>query len=262
MKEYHVSKTDFQYLIHLMSRLRGPAGCPWDREQTHQTLKPFLLEETYEVLESIDVNDPSALKEELGDLLLQIVFHARVAEECGYFTIQDVIQGLIDKLIRRHPHVFGNADIKTAEEQTIHWERLKKTEGKRSVLSGVPEALPSLLRAYRIQQKASAVGFDWNKADDAWDKVKEEMDELIECVKKEEKKQTEEELGDLLFALVNYARFIKVEPEDALRRAVNKFIERFKKVEQVFDSRGRSLQDSTLEEMDAVWEEIKKTNTG
>jgi tetrapyrrole methylase family protein/MazG family protein len=246
----------FEKLVGIMATLRSPGGCPWDREQTHKSLKPYLLEEAYEVLEALDEEDFSGLQEELGDLLLQVIFHAQIAAEEGRFTIDDVIDSINTKLTRRHPHVFGSADIKTSDEQRIHWEKLKKVERKTSVLDGVPRNLPALLRAMRIQQKASTVGFDWNEAEDAWKKVEEEMAEL-QIAQDESREKVEEDFGDLLFALVNYARFLQVNPEDTLRSAVEKFIDRFKKVEKAIESGGKRMEEASLDEMDAVWNTIK-----
>ncbi len=243
-----------------MARLRSPNGCPWDREQTHDSLKPYLLEEAYEVLETLDQRDDMGLKEELGDLLLQIVFHSRVAEEDGRFTINDVVEGINEKLIRRHPHVFGQVEIASAEEQRIHWEHLKKKEGKPSVLSGAPPKMPALLYANRIQQKASTVGFDWNNRSQVWDKVIEELKELEQAIDSKSHEAIEDELGDLLFSLVNLSRFLKVNPEDALRKAIKKFTIRFKRVEEAMATSGRTMQDASLEEMDAVWNRIKHEN--
>ena len=243
-----------------MAKLRGPGGCPWDREQTHASLKKYLLEEAYEVLESIDEEDQDALKEELGDLILQSVFHAQIAYENGQFTIWDVLDQINTKLIRRHPHVFGDVKINTAEEQKIHWEKIKRTEGKKSVIDGVPKESPSLLRAHRIQQKAATVGFDWDHRDQVWDKVHEEILELKEAVEEKNQEAVEEEFGDLLFSLVNLSRFLKVHPEDALRLATEKFIHRFQAVETRFESENRDLRKATLEEMDAVWNEVKNKN--
>lgn len=251
----------FQKLVNIMAKLRGSEGCPWDKEQTHASLKQYLLEETYEVLESIDENDEDALKEELGDLILQSVFHAQIAADHKRFTIEDVLNTINEKLIRRHPHVFGNTVINTAEEQKIHWENIKRTEGKKSVLDGVPKHAPALLRAYRVQQKASSVGFDWDKPEQVWEKVKEEIDELQEAIGIQDHDAVTEEFGDLLFALVNMSRFIHVHPEDALRKAVNKFITRFHRVESHFEKSGKDMKNATLEEMDAVWNEIKKDNS-
>jgi tetrapyrrole methylase family protein/MazG family protein len=247
----------FQKLIDIMGRLRGPDGCPWDKEQTHDSLKPYLLEESYEVLEALDSDNVNDLKEELGDLLLQVIFHTELAQEKKNFTILDVLNTLNDKLIRRHPHVFGNKKILSAEEQTVHWERIKKKEGKVSVLDGVPKKFPALLRARRIQQKAASVGFDWNEIRLVWEKLNEEMTELQEAIQTNSPTDIQEELGDILFSMVNLSRFLKVDPEESLRKAIDKFIFRFKKVEQWFEKKGTQLQEATLEEMDAVWNHIK-----
>jgi len=253
-----VARDAFQKLVHIVEKLRGPQGCPWDKEQTHESMKPYLLEETYEVIESIQKQDPEKLKEELGDLLLQIIFHARLAEEKGEFTLKDVIDHISEKLIRRHPHVFGTAHIKTSEEQKKHWEKLKKEEGKTSVLEGVPKTAPALFRAFRVQQKASVVGFDWGSKEPVWEKIKEEMQELEKAIASNDIEKIQEEFGDLLFALVNFARFIKVHPEEALHLAIEKFIDRFQKVEAVFREKGKRMEESTLEEMDLVWNAIKQ----
>lgn len=248
----------FRNLVVLMARLRGKDGCPWDKEQTHQSLRQYLLEEAHEVLEAIDENNDQALKEELGDLLLQVIFHAQIASENGRFDIAGVIDAISEKLIRRHPNVFGDVKINSAQEQIINWEKLKKQEGKTSALDGVPKALSSLLRAYRIQQKAAAVGFDWPAVDPVWDKIREEIDELRQASENDQPDQLEEEFGDLLFSLVNVSRFLGVNPEDALRRTVEKFISRFNKLEEEFAREKKELRQASLEEMDAVWEEIKK----
>lgn len=247
----------FENLIHIMAELRGKNGCPWDKEQTHESLRQYLLEESYEVLESIDRKNWTELKEELGDLLLQIVFHAQIASEEREFDISEVIDSITEKLIRRHPHVFGEVKIHSAEEQTIHWEKLKKREGKNSVLDGVPNALSALLRAQRIQQKAAAVGFDWAAAEPVWDKIQEEIEELKIASKENNINRVEEEFGDLIFSLVNVSRFIGINPEDALRKTTEKFIDRFKKVEREFEEEGKDLNEASLKEMDAVWEKIK-----
>jgi len=248
----------FEKLVEIMSRLRGPEGCPWDREQTHDSLKPYLLEEAYEVLEAVDRRDFDDLKEELGDMLLQSVFHAQLAREAGLFDIHDVLDTLNEKLIRRHPHVFGEAVIADSDEQVRHWEKIKKSEGKKSVLEGVPVTAPSLLRAYRTQQKAAAVGFDWPDAAPVWDKIREELGELEKAVSADKREAVEEELGDLLFAVVNLSRFLRANPEDALRKSVGKFIRRFKAVEAEIESAGGDIRKTTLAELDAIWNRIKK----
>lgn len=254
----------FEQLVAVMRRLRAPEGCPWDREQDHVTLKPYLLEEAYEVLEAIDAGDDAELCSELGDVLLQVVFHAQVAAEADRFGVDDVCQAIVDKLVRRHPHVFGDVAVDNAGDVVRNWEQIKLQEraGRQhappSALDGVPVALPALQRAQRVQQKASRVGFDWDAVDGALAKVTEEVEELRQAHEEgESPERVSEEFGDLLFALVNVSRFMKVAPEDALRGAVNKFDRRFRRVEQVFAERGTSLHEATLEEMDTVWNEIK-----
>ena len=252
----------FGELVRIMARLRGENGCPWDREQTHASIKPYLLEETYEVLESIDENDPAKLEEELGDLALQIVFHAQMADEAGLFTIADVLRGINEKLRRRHPHIFGDVKADTAQEVLFNWEQIKKLErekaqGRASLLDGVPRELPALLRAHRLQEKASRVGFDWNEARQVFQKVEEELAELRAAMESEQPDRMEAELGDLLFSLVNLGRFIAVNPEDALRKTIARFIDRFQYIEEELARRGTAPGQVTLEEMDALWAEAK-----
>ena len=257
------SATDrFGELVQIMARLRGENGCPWDREQTHASIKPYLLEETYEVLESIDENDPAKLEEELGDLALQVVFHAQMADEAGLFTIADVLRGINEKLRRRHPHIFGDVKADTAQEVLFNWEQIKKLErekaqGRASVLDGVPRELPALLRAHRLQEKASRVGFDWNEARQVFQKVEEELAELRAAMESEQPDRMEAELGDLLFSLVNLGRFIAVNPEEALRKTIARFIARFQYIEEELARRGTAPGQVTLEEMDALWAEAK-----
>jgi len=253
-----MSKHKFENLVKIMSRLRSQDGCPWDIEQTHKSLRPYLLEETYEVLEAIDNNDSDLLKEELGDLLLQVVFHAQMAADDGEFSIDEVIDGITEKLIRRHPHVFGDAIIKTAKEQTIHWEKIKKQEGKKSAIDGVPLELPSLTRARRVQEKASSTGFDWTEVAEVKAKIAEEMLELEEAVNSGSSDSIEDEFGDVLFALVNYGRFLDLDPEAALRRATNKFSTRFQKVEQQIKKQNLDMRQMSLSELDIIWETVKK----
>lgn len=249
----------FSRLVEIMAILRSENGCPWDREQSHFSLRQHLLEETYEVIETIDEGRLDELPGELGDLLLQIVFHAQMAAEQDRFTIDDVVQAINDKLIRRHPHVFGDAVVKTASEQVVKWEQTKlKKEGKRSAIDGVPRELPALLRATRMQGKAAAVGFDWPEVTPVWDKIQEEIQELKEAVETGVRDHVEDEMGDLLFSIVNVARFLKVNPEDALRRTIEKFSHRFKKVEAEFARRGQAMDQVALEELDAVWDEVKR----
>ena len=275
----------FDELVRIMAKLRGPDGCPWDRKQTHGSLKPYLLEETYEVLETIDHQDTHKLKEELGDLLLQIVFHAQIGTESGTFTIREVMEQLAEKLVRRHPHVFGQVSEEghslNAEQVYSRWEQIKRDERTQSgressALEGVPKALPALLRAYQVQARASRVGFDWPHTaqgmEHVFDKIEEELRELREATLKSsegpqpassnegastDRSQIEAELGDLLFSVVNLARFLKVNPEDTLRQATNRFCDRFHYIESEAAKNGRRMEDLTLAEMDRLWEEAK-----
>jgi len=251
---------DLDELIKIMSALRGEKGCPWDREQTMESLKPFIVEEAYEVLEAIDGKNPEDVKEELGDLLFQIVFQCQIAKEKGDFDMADVIEKIGRKMIARHPHVFGDADYKTSAEVLVHWEAQKKREGKQreSLLEGVPKTLPSLLRAHRLQDRAARVGFDWDKVGDVMKKLDEEIGEFKEAMVKKKEDAIEEELGDVLFMLVNISRFIGVNPEDALRKTISKFISRFRYIEMAAADSGRTLSDMTLAEMDALWDEAKE----
>jgi tetrapyrrole methylase family protein/MazG family protein len=249
----------FDDLVEIMHRLRK--GCPWDRKQTRDSLKPFLVEECYEVIEAIDEGDPAKIKEELGDLMFQILFHAEIGRERGEFDIEGVIEGISRKMVYRHPHVFeeGRA-LGTAEEVVEQWDRKKKEEGKlrESLLEGVPQAMPSLLRAHRLQARAARVGFDWEKIEDVLGKVDEELAEFREALSAKEQSAIEDELGDIFFALVNVSRFVGVNPEDALRRTISKFIHRFRQIEMRAAEEGRELSEMTLEEMDALWEDAKK----
>jgi XTP/dITP diphosphohydrolase len=252
----------FPQLVRIMDELREQ--CPWDRKQTLASLRQLTLEETYELAEAITEGDWAGLKEELGDLLLHIVFYARIASEQEKFHIGDVIQGICAKLIARHPHVYGTAEnagqpihVRDDEEVKQNWEKLKLKEGKRSVIAGVPVALPSLVKAMRLQEKAKQVGFEWDDREQVWEKVEEEMNELKEAVRGGDETKMEEELGDLFFSLVNYARFLRVDPDNALERTNKKFIDRFTRMEQEALNRGKELSRMTLEEMDAIWNEIK-----
>ena len=256
----------FAELVKVMARLRAADGCPWDREQTHASLKPYLLEEAYEALEAIDVGDDGELCKELGDVLLQVVFHAQIAGEEGRFSIDDVARAIVDKLIHRHPHVFGDLEVDGADQVVTNWERIKQEErcGKDrqpSVLDGVPKQLPALLRAQRIQGKASRVGFDWDEIAGPLAKVEEEFAELRKAMEVGSASEVEEEFGDLLFALVNVGRFLKVAPEDTLRRAVEKFERRFRQVEETARTQGRDLQEMSMQEMDQIWNQIKKNKS-
>lgn len=242
--------------IAVVRRLRKE--CPWDREQTHQSIRHSLIEEAYEVVEAIDHNNLDELKMELGDLLLHVVLHSVIAEEEAAFTINEVVAESSAKLIRRHPHVFGDVKVTSSDDVKNNWEKIKLAEGRTSLMDGVPRKMPSLLRAHRLQEKASKVGFDWKRKKDVWNKVVEEIDELHEAESKRSHDHLEEEFGDLLFALVNYARFLKVNPESALNKSTRKFSKRFQRIEDEIHKRGKKLEHSTLEEMDAIWNEGKK----
>lgn len=251
---------NFEQLLSIMRRLRGPGGCPWDAEQTHESLTRYLLEETYEVIEAIDDKSPQHLKEELGDLLLQPVFHAAIAEESGDFTMRDIIDTLCEKLIRRHPHVFGDLDIKDSNAQIENWEKIKKEEKgseRPSALSGIPNHLPALLRAHKISEKASRVGFDWEHSDQVFAKVMEELHEFEEAWAGGDPLRMEDELGDLLFSIVNLGRFLSLNPEEALRKTINRFQKRFSFVEDTLHGRGLQIQDTSFEELDQLWEQAK-----
>ncbi|BCG46122.1 Nucleoside triphosphate pyrophosphohydrolase MazG [Citrifermentans bremense] len=251
----------FERLMEIMRKLRAPGGCPWDAEQSHESLKRYLLEEAYEVIEAIDAKDQALLKEELGDLLLQPVFHAAIAEENGDFTMDEVLDAINEKLVRRHPHVFGDLVIETSEAQVQNWEKIKSQEKKverKSALSGIPPHLPALMQAHKITEKAARVGFDWEHTDQVFAKVMEELHEFEEAMLSGDQQEMEAELGDLLFAIVNLGRFLSIDPEDALRKTIQRFTKRFEHVEQTLHARGKALPDSTLEEMDQLWEEAKK----
>jgi MazG family protein len=246
----------FDDFLAIVRRLR--IDCPWDREQTHRSIAPLLIEEAYEVKESIEDGNDDELKKELGDVLLHSVMHSVIAEERNAFTFDDVVRFIAQKLVYRHPHVFGDAVADDAETVTQNWEQLKMKEGRTSIFDNMPRALPALQRADRVQEKASKVGFDWRQAEDVWKKVREEVEELHEQVESGiAPEKIEEELGDLLFALVNYARFIGIAPEEALHRTTNKFIRRFQHVETRLREQGRTFQQSDLEEMDRYWDEAK-----
>ena len=247
----------FRELIEILQKLRAPDGCPWDREQTFDSLRPYLLEETYEILEIIDEKRYAKLREELGDLLLHIVFQAQIAAEMNLFDIADVLDTINQKLIRRHPHVFGDVHVESARQVEKNWENIKLGEKNQSVLGGVPQHLPALLRAYRVQEKASGVGFDWKSDQDVLTKIREEIRELSRAKSSGRRDRVEDEFGDLLFSLVNLARFWGVTPEDALQKTVRKFIRRFNYIETGLKKKGKSANQATLEEMDALWEEAK-----
>ncbi|MCQ2316581.1 MAG: nucleoside triphosphate pyrophosphohydrolase [Bacteroidales bacterium] len=247
----------FKRLLDIMDDLR--AGCPWDRKQTIESLRHLTIEETFELSEAIIASDYQDVRKELGDLIMHIVFYSKIADERGLFDIADVINGICDKLIVRHPHIYGNEKVESAEDVLQNWEKIKiQKEGNRSVLGGVPAGLPPLLKAYRMTDKASGVGFDWENGDDCWKKVLEEMDELQEEVRNDgPKERKDEELGDLLFALVNYSRFIKVNADDALEHANAKFKRRFTYMEERARETGRSIAELSPDEMEELWRQAK-----
>ncbi len=259
---------DIEKLAGLVDRLRSDNGCPWDKEQTRETLKPMLIEEAYEVLDALDAEDPIELKEELGDLLFQIVFHARIAQERQEFDLADVINRSYEKMTRRHPHIFGEADLKTAEDVLKNWEDIKaaekgiqsssRPESERSLLDGIPSKLPAIHKAYQMTAKASRVGFDWSHLEDILSKMREEASELMEAQSSQDSRRLAAEVGDLLFVAVNVARFLGIDPETALGRSNRKFDRRFRYVESAIKQQGRELKDASLAEMDALWEEAKK----
>jgi XTP/dITP diphosphohydrolase len=248
----------FERLLNIMDDLREK--CPWDKKQTIESLRHLTIEETYELSDAILKNNSEELKKELGDILLHIVFYARIASETGTFNIADVMNSLCDKLIFRHPHIYGDVKVNNEEDVKQNWEKLKQKEkgGNTSVLSGVPNSMPALLKAYRIQEKARAVGFDWEQPEQVFEKVREEIEELNAEVKNGNTSKTEDEFGDVLFALINYGRFINVNAEDALERTNKKFIKRFNYMEEKIKAQGKQLGDCTLAEMDVFWNEAKK----
>ena len=249
----------FERLLQIMNELREK--CPWDRKQTIETLRPQTIEETYELADAILNGDWKNIKEELGDLLLHIVFYAKIGSEKGEFTLEEVIDGVCEKLIKRHPHIYGDVVVKDDEEVKRNWEQLKLKEGKTSVLAGVPVSLPAVVKAQRIQEKAKQVGFEWDNREDVYKKIEEEIAELKEAVAEGDAAHTEEEFGDVMFSLVNYARFISVDAEAALERTNKKFVRRFQEMEKMATAQGKALHQMTLAEMDDLWNEIKKIKT-
>ncbi|MCC7401880.1 MAG: nucleoside triphosphate pyrophosphohydrolase [Chitinophagaceae bacterium] len=248
--------TAFLRLVSIMNDLREK--CPWDKKQTIHSLRQMTIEETYELADSVMEEDWKGIKEELGDLLLHIVFYAKIGEEQDKFTFIDVINGICDKLIARHPHIYGDVKVSDAEDVKKNWEKLKLKEGKRSVLEGVPQSLPSLVKSMRLQEKAKQVGFEWENKDQVWEKVEEEIKELKSAVASGHHSETEEELGDVFFSLVNYARFLQLDADHALERTNKKFIQRFTQMEQQALRQGKNLEAMTLEEMDAIWNLVKQ----
>ena len=246
----------FERLLNIMDDLR--AKCPWDKKQTMESLRHLTIEETYELGDAILNNDLQEVKKELGDLLLHIVFYAKIGSETNSFNIADVANSVCEKLIERHPHIYGDVQVNNEEDVKRNWEKIKLKEGNKSVLGGVPKSLPALVKATRIQDKAAGVGFDWDNIDDVFEKIKEEIDELHAEVKAQKQSNIESEFGDVLFSLINYARFLKVNPEDALERTNRKFIARFQYLEEKATAQGKSLKDMTLQEMETYWQEAKK----
>nr|WP_314551318.1 nucleoside triphosphate pyrophosphohydrolase [uncultured Capnocytophaga sp.] len=246
----------FERLLNIMDDLR--AKCPWDKKQTMESLRHLTIEETYELGDAILSGNLQEVKKELGDLLLHIVFYAKIGSETNSFNITDVANGVCEKLIERHPHIYGDVQVNNEEDVKRNWEKIKLKEGNKSVLGGVPKSLPALVKATRIQDKAAGVGFDWDNIDDVFEKIKEEIDELHAEVKAQQQSNIESEFGDVLFSLINYARFLKVNPEDALERTNRKFIARFQYLEEKATAQGKSLKDMTLQEMETYWQEAKK----
>jgi tetrapyrrole methylase family protein/MazG family protein len=251
----------FKRLVEIMATLRGDKGCPWDKEQNHKTLMPYVIEEAYEVIDAIEEGEPKKLAEELGDLTLQVVFQAQVAEEAGEFTISDVLDSINDKLIRRHPHIFGDVTAETAQQVVKNWEEIKlKEKGttlRTSLLDGIPGGLPALLYARRLQERAAGVGFDWENIDGVMEKLEEEVQELHQAIRSKEIDKIEDELGDLLFVLVNVGRWMNINPEEALRRTSKKFVKRFKHIEETAKKQEKNLSDMDLYEMEDIWQNAK-----
>tara|TARA_B100001996_G_scaffold177833_1_gene135747 strand:+ start:105 stop:875 length:771 start_codon:yes stop_codon:yes gene_type:complete len=249
---------NFTELLKIVEELRGPNGCPWDKEQTHESLLPYFLEEAYEVIESVEESNWENLKEELGDIMLHVILQTQIASEDNKFNIIDVLQTINKKLINRHPHVFGKKKTDAAFEAKQNWEAAKHKEKKRkSRLDGVPLILPALIRAQRLQEKAAYIGFDWENLDDAWAKIHEEIDELKAAQEKGDLKNIKEEIGDVLFSVVNLARKLNIPAEDMLRATNKKFVNRFQNIEKVIQSKGKTMEDATLEEMDKIWNQSK-----
>ena len=260
MDEEKTNGALFEELLDIVARLRGQGGCPWDREQTRESLKPLMLEELYEAFDAIDREDEMSLREELGDMLLHIVFHAQIGKEKGSFTMQEVLEGIIYKMKKRHPHVFGELQVQDVDEVLLNWEKIKDTERQEGegMLASLPRTLPALLRAFAIQSRAARVGFDWKNALEVESKVREEWQEFKAAWNREDVASMEEEWGDLVFALVNLARHLHIQPEEALRKSCDRFVRRFGFVEKRVKEEGKTLENVTLEEMDALWEEAKR----
>lgn len=238
------------------------AKCPWDMKQTEQTLRQLTIEETYELVDAITDKDWKGIREEIGDLMLHMLFYAKIGSEQKEFTLEEALNGISEKLIFRHPHIYGDTTVKDEEEVKQNWEKLKLKEGKKSIFSGVPLSLPAITKATRIQEKAKQVGFEWDNKEQVWEKVEEETGELKEAIALDDQAKMEEEFGDLLFSLINYARFLRIDAENALEKTNKKFIARFTKMEAIALEQGKSLNDMSLAEMDAIWDLIKKQNRG
>jgi len=247
---------DMQRLVTIMNELREK--CPWDKKQTIHTLRQQTIEETFELVDAITDTDWQGIKEELGDLLLHIAFYSKIGEEQQQFTLQEVIDGICKKLIVRHPHIYGDVKVNNDEDVKRNWEQIKLKEGKESLLSGVPKALPAMVKAMRLQEKAKQVGFEWETKEQVWEKIKEEEQELLEAIRSKKQKDIEDEMGDLFFSIINYARFLNVDAENALELTNKKFIKRFTEMESRVKADGKNLHDMTLEEMDAIWNTIKQ----
>ena len=249
---------EFMRLVNIMDELREK--CPWDKKQTIETLRQLTIEETYELTDAITENDWPGIKEELGDLLLHIIFYAKIGAEKKQFTLQEVIAAICEKLLIRHPHIYGDTIVNNDEEVKQNWEKIKLNEGKKSVLQGVPKSLPAMVKAMRLQEKSKTVGFEWDKTSQVWDKVKEELNELEAAVAEADKDKMEDELGDVFFSLVNFARFLQIDAENALERTNKKFIQRFTGMEKAAAAENKLLHNMTLEEMDTLWNRMKDKN--
>lgn len=249
----------FRELVNIVKKLRSPDGCPWDRQQTLYSLKEYLIEEVFELVDAIDKKDVENIKEELGDLLLHVILHSVIAEEENLFTLNDVMRNISEKLIRRHPHVFGETKVSTADDVMINWDKIKREEKKnRSILDEIPKGLPSIQKALKLQERAKKVGFDWESADDCLQKVFEEFEEFKEAVSYDKPDEIAHEIGDLFFALINFSRFVKVNPDEALRKTNERFLKRFNYIEKKLTENNLRFEDMTLEELDRYWNEAKK----
>ncbi|ADR19833.1 nucleoside triphosphate pyrophosphohydrolase [Calditerrivibrio nitroreducens] len=249
----------FRELVNIVKKLRAPDGCPWDRQQTLYSLKEYLIEEVFELVDAIDKKDIDNIKEELGDLLLHVILHSTIAEEENLFTLNDVIKSISEKLIRRHPHVFGDTKVESSDDVMVNWEKIKKEEKKnRSILDEIPNGLPSIQKALKLQERARKVGFDWDSADDCLQKVNEEFKEFIDAVSSNNKDEISHELGDLFFALINFSRFIKINPDESLRKTNERFLKRFNYIEKKLHENHLTFDDVTLDELDKYWCEAKK----